>query len=79
MTDNGERAQRADISGESKTSKAGRLLTADEVAELLGVSKEWVWEQSRLGLIPTITLGRFRRYRQEAVEQWLLSIEDGTI
>lgn len=57
----------------------GRLLTADEVADLLGVSKEWVWEQSRLGLIPTITLGRFRRYRQEAVERWLLSIEDGSI
>jgi excisionase family DNA binding protein len=63
--------------GESKT--GGRLLTADEVAEMLGVSKEWVWEQSRLGLIPTITLGRFRRYRKEAVERWLLSIEDGTI
>lgn len=64
---------------EPRTSSSGRLLTADEVASLLGVSKEWVWDQSRRGLIPTITLGRFRRYRQEAVERWLLSIEDGTI
>jgi excisionase family DNA binding protein len=70
---------REGVSGESKPDGHGRLLTADEVAEVLGVSKEWVWEQSRLGLIPTITLGRFRRYRQEAVERWLLSIEDGTI
>ena len=46
---------------------------------MLGVSKEWVWDQSRRGLIPTITLGRFRRYRREAVAKWLLSIEDGTI
>ena len=64
---------------EPPTSSSGRLLTADEVAGLLGVSKEWVWDQSRRGLIPTITLGRFRRYRKEAVERWLLSIEDGTI
>lgn len=49
------------VNGESKSGSPGRLLTADEVAELLGVSKEWVWEQSRLGAIPTITLGRFRR------------------
>jgi excisionase family DNA binding protein len=77
MTARARKQQR--VSGESKPQTGGRLLIADEVAELLGVSKEWVWEQSRLGLIPTITLGRFRRYRQEAVEKWLLSIEDGTI
>lgn len=76
MTDRGEREA---IKGESKPNGQGRLLTADEVAGMLGVSKEWVWEQSRLGLIPTITLGRFRRYRKEAVDQWLLSIEDGTL
>jgi len=79
MTDRDANARRLTVSGESKPRTAGRLLTADEVAELLGVSTEWVWEQSRLGLIPTITLGRFRRYRKEAVERWLLSIEDGTI
>jgi excisionase family DNA binding protein len=77
MTEGQASANGTGVSGESKS--GGRLLTADEVAGLLGVSKEWVWEQSRLGLIPTITLGRFRRYRKEAVERWLLSIEDGTI
>ena len=64
---------------ERKSGPAGRLLTAAEVADMLGVSKEWIWEQSRRGLIPTITLGRFRRYRREAVETWLMSIENGTI
>lgn len=51
------------------------LLTAGEVAELLGVPKSWVYEQSRRGAIPTVTLGRYRRYRREAIEAWIESIE----
>jgi len=54
----------------------GSLLTADEVAELLGVPKSWVYEQSRCGRIPTVTLGRYRRYRREAIEAWLEELED---
>ncbi len=54
----------------------GSLLTAAEVAELLGVPKSWVYEQSRAGRIPTVTLGRYRRYRREAIEAWLEQIED---
>jgi len=45
------------------------------VAELLGVPKSWVYEQSRTGRIPTVTLGRYRRYRREAIEAWLREIE----
>jgi excisionase family DNA binding protein len=52
-----------------------RLLTAAEVADLLGVPKTWVYEQSRAGRIPTVTLGRYRRYRREAIEQWLEDLE----
>jgi excisionase family DNA binding protein len=52
-----------------------RLLTAAEVADLLGVPKTWVYEQSRAGRIPTVTLGRYRRYRREAIEQWLADLE----
>jgi len=53
------------------------LLTADEVAELLGVPTSWVYQQSRAGRIPTVTLGRYRRYRPEAIETWLEHIEAG--
>lgn len=53
------------------------LLTAAEVAELLGVPTSWVYEQSRAGRIPTVTLGRYRRYRREAIEAWLAHIEAG--
>ncbi len=46
----------------------GSLLTASEVADLLGVPTSWVYEQSRTGRIPTVTLRRYRRY---AIETWV--------
>lgn len=49
----------------------GRLMNADEVARMLGVPKTWVYEQSRKGRIPTVTLGRYRRYRSEAIAAWV--------
>lgn len=54
---------------------SGSLLTAAEVAELLGVPVSWVYEQSRRGRIPTVTLGRYRRYRREAIESWVAELE----
>jgi len=51
------------------------LLTASDVAKLLGVPTSWVYEQSRAGRIPTVTLGRYRRYRREAIEAWLKQLE----
>lgn len=51
------------------------LLTAREVAELLEVPVTWVYEQSRQGRIPTVTLGRYRRYRREAIDMWLRDLE----
>jgi excisionase family DNA binding protein len=54
-----------------------RLLTADEVAERLGTKTEWVWAQARAGLIPHVRLGRYRRFREAAVEAWLRELEQG--
>ncbi len=53
----------------------GGLLTAQKVAELLGVSPEYVWQMSREGRIPTIRLGRARRYRLDSILSWLEEIE----
>lgn len=50
---------------------ADRLLTAEEVAELLAVPERWVREHTRGGLIPHVRLGRYVRYRREAVLAWL--------
>ncbi len=54
-----------------------RLLHAEEVAEIVGMTVEWVWDQSRRGAIPTVTLGRHRRYRRLAILRWLEAIESG--
>jgi excisionase family DNA binding protein len=48
-----------------------RLLTVDEVAERLGMTKDWVWAQARAGVIPYVPLGRYRRFREEAIDEWL--------
>ncbi|MGO9899124.1 MAG: helix-turn-helix domain-containing protein [Solirubrobacteraceae bacterium] len=54
-----------------------KLLTADEVAEMLKVNREWVWAQARAGRIPHVRLGRYRRFREAAVEAWLRDLETG--
>jgi excisionase family DNA binding protein len=54
---------------------ADSLLTAPDVATLLGVPVSWVYEQSRRGRIPTVTLGRYRRYRRETIEAWIRELE----
>lgn len=58
---------------------SGQLLTAHQVAELLGVPKSWVYERSRTGRIPTVTLGRYRSYRREAIEAWVEALERGEV
>lgn len=49
----------------------GRLLDANEVAELLHVPVSWVRESTRSGAMPSIPLGRYRRYDRADVEAWL--------
>ena len=48
-----------------------RLLTADEVAEILAVKVSWVREATRDGRLPHIALGRYRRYRRSEIEEFL--------
>jgi len=52
-----------------------KLLTADDVAAMLSMTKDWVYAQSRAGKIPTVPLGRYYRYRPEAIEAWLCEQE----
>jgi excisionase family DNA binding protein len=51
------------------------LLTADEVAELLQVTKAWVYAETRAKRIPHVPLGRYVRYRRSAVLQWITALE----
>jgi excisionase family DNA binding protein len=53
------------------------LLTADEVADMLQVSKAWVYAKTRAKRIPHVPLGRYVRYRRSAVIQWITALERG--
>ena len=54
---------------------AGGLMTAGEIAARLGVKPGWIYRQSRAGRIPTVRLGRYYRYRLDAIEAWLAERE----
>ena len=60
-------------SGSSRAS--GDLLTAEEVAALLRVTPAWVYAQTRRHRIPHLRLGRYVRYRREALEAWMTEVE----
>ena len=56
-----------------------RLLSADEVAELLGVPRAFVYSLSRRGELPTVRLGeRYVRYRAQSVHEWIAGQETST-
>jgi hypothetical protein len=51
------------------------LLDAQAVADLLAVDVSWVRSAAREGAIPSIPLGRWRRYRRASVLAWLDQLE----
>lgn len=52
-----------------------RLLTAEEVADLLNVKVSWVRSATREGALPSVPLGRWRRYRLSSVLAWVEQCE----
>lgn len=48
----------------------GQLLTADQLADRWQVPKSQVYRLTRQGTIPAVKLGRYYRYRLDAVERW---------
>lgn len=57
-------------------SSAGRLLTADDVAAVLGVPRAFVYALSRRGELPTVRVGeRYVRYRGQTVQEWIAGQE----
>jgi excisionase family DNA binding protein len=53
----------------------GSLLTADDVAAMLGMGTDWVYAQVRAGRIPHVRLGRYVRFREESIEAWIREME----
>lgn len=54
---------------------ADPLLTADELAAMLKVTKAWVYAETRAKRIPHVPLGRYVRYRRSAVLAWIAALE----
>jgi excisionase family DNA binding protein len=48
-----------------------RLITMDEVADWLSVSKQRAYELARQEVIPVVRLGRQIRVNPERLEQWI--------
>jgi len=47
------------------------LLTPQEIAEVLGVSKSTIYQWTHQEYIPHVKLGRFVRFRKSQIEIWL--------
>lgn len=54
-----------------------KLLTADEVADMLAVPVGWIREHTRSGALPCLVLGRYRRYDRAEVLAWLEHCRSG--
>lgn len=54
-----------------------RLVDAAELAQTLGVPKSWVLAEARAARIPHLRLGRYVRFRESSVLEWLDGLEKG--
>ena len=46
-----------------------KLLTTQELAELLNVPLTWVYERTRKGELKVIKLGRYCRFREQDIKE----------
>ena len=53
------------------------LLTAEDVAGLMRVTRGWVYAATRSNVLPHLRLGRYVRYRKSAIDAWMASVERG--
>ncbi len=52
-----------------------KLLTIDELAEVLSAKKSTIYQWVHLGLIPYIKVGRLLRFKEGNIQKWLISRE----
>ncbi len=66
------------------TTAPSKLLNPGQLAERWGVTRSWVYARSREWVaskgrrgIPTVKLGRYYRYRLDAIEAYEAQLESG--
>jgi len=53
------------------------LLSAEEVARIVGVRVDYIWALCRADEIPHLRFGRVKRFRRSAIAEWLEWREQG--
>ncbi len=53
------------------------LIGIEDAARHLAVKVSWLYEQVRLGKVPSYRIGKFRRFRASELEEWLQARRDG--
>ncbi|MCP4650470.1 MAG: helix-turn-helix domain-containing protein [PVC group bacterium] len=48
-----------------------KLLTPQEMADMLGVQKSTIYQWTHQGFIPYVKLGNLVRFRESAVNKWI--------
>lgn len=61
-------------SASSESSFAPHLLTASQVASMLGFSKRQVWRLASAGILPgRVKIGKLVRWRRDRIESWIIA------
>ena len=53
------------------TSTLERLLEVEDLAKILGVDTAYVYRQARTKKIPSIKLGKYRKFSPSQIKKWL--------
>lgn len=53
------------------------LLTVDDVARRLSVPRSWVYSSAEAGTLPSVKVGRYRRFVPSEIEQYLSARREG--
>jgi excisionase family DNA binding protein len=47
------------------------MMTARQVAEVLGVHENWVYDQAASGFLPSYKIGGTRRFLRDELQRWI--------
>jgi excisionase family DNA binding protein len=53
------------------------LMNARQVAQLLGLHENWVYDQAAAGNLPSYKFGGTRRFRRDDIDAWLAAHREG--
>jgi excisionase family DNA binding protein len=65
------RAVKAEIQKQTNGAVLEPLLEPEQVAKILGVDVRHIYAQARSGKIPSVTIGKYRRFSPAQLKKWL--------